>query len=199
MKSILMVILCAMVFTVSAQKKVGDAIENFKLKNVDGKMVSLTDYKDAKGFIVIFHCNHCPFSQAYEQRILELDKAYKSKGFPVLAINPNDATKVPDDSYEKMIARAKELQYTFPYLHDESQEVAKMFGAARTPHVFLLSADKKTGAWKVVYIGSIDNDTEGNNKDKVNYVEDAIGAVVNGKEPKTKETKAIGCTIKWKN
>ena len=99
--------------------KVRDVATDFKLKNVDGKMVSLKDYKEAKGFIVIFTCNHCPFAKAYEDRIVALDKKYKKLGYPVIAINPNNPAVQPDDSYELMITRAKEKGFTFPYLFDE--------------------------------------------------------------------------------
>ena len=176
--------------------KVGDKVEDFKLKNIDGKMVSLADFDQAKGFIVIFTCNHCPYAKAYEQRILELDKKYASKGFPVIAINPNDPTKVPDDSFENMTKRAKEKGYSFPYLFDESQQVARKFGAARTPHVYVLS--KKDKNLEVAYIGAIDDNTEDAGAVKNHYVEDAVNALLEGKAVPVSETKAIGCTIKWK-
>ena len=117
--------------------KVGDVAADFNLKNIDGSMKSLAGYKDAKGFIVVFTCNHCPFSIAYEDRIIGIHNRFSSMGYPVIAINPNDVATVPDDSYEKMIERAKEKKFPFDYLHDETQEVAKRFGAARTPHVYV--------------------------------------------------------------
>jgi glutathione peroxidase-family protein len=179
--------------------KVGGYASDFNLKNVDGSFYSMKNDKNAKGFIVIFTCNHCPFSQLYEQRIIELDNKYRSQGFPVVAINPNDAKKVPEDSYEEMIKRANELNFPFPYLHDETQQTARQYGAMRTPHVFVLVKDKeKKDAYKVAYIGAVDDDTENVKKDKVKYVEDAVDALLKGKEPKVKETKAIGCSIKWK-
>src|SRR4051812_48792394 len=118
MKTIILTVLTAfMAVTAFSQGySVGDYAKDFKLKNVDGKMVSLADYKDAKGFIVIFTCNHCPFAKAYEDRIIALDKKYAPKGYPVIAINPNDPSVAPDDSYDKMIERAKEKGFTFPYL-----------------------------------------------------------------------------------
>src|SRR5215510_8080340 len=123
--------------------KVGDNVKDFKLKNVDGKMVSLADYQSAKGFIVVFTCNHCPYAKAYEQRIMDLDKNFRSQGYPVIAISSNDPSTIPDDSYGNMVKRAKEKNYSFPYLFDETQQVAHDFGAMRTPHVFVLS---KTGS-----------------------------------------------------
>ncbi|MCS6917430.1 MAG: thioredoxin family protein [Chitinophagales bacterium] len=176
--------------------KIGDAVADFRLKNVDGKMVSLSDQKEAKGAIVIFTCNHCPYAKAYEQRIIDLDKQFRPQGFPVIAINPNDPKRVPDDSFEHMVKRAKEKKYPFPYLVDETQQVARTFGATRTPQVFLLnrSGDK----WVVSYIGAIDDNTEDAGAVKNAYVINAINALLKGEEPPVRETKAIGCTIKWK-
>lgn len=176
--------------------KIGDVARDFSLKNVDGKNVSLADFKDAKGYIVVFTCNHCPFSQAYESRIMSLDKKYASLGYPVIAINPNDVKSVPEDSYENMVARAKEKKYTFPYLYDESQQIASTYGAARTPHVFVIQ--KVNGNNILKYIGAIDNNADDANKVTAKFVENAVDALLAGKEIPLAETKAIGCTIKWK-
>ncbi|HKR03842.1 MAG TPA: thioredoxin family protein [Bacteroidia bacterium] len=175
---------------------VGDKAADFKLKNVDGKMVSLADYKEAKGFIVIFTCNHCPFAQAYEQRIIDLHNKYASQGFPVLAVNPNDKNVEPDDSYENMISRAKEKNYPFPYLYDETQEQARAYGATRTPHVFVLG--KKGTDFVVQYIGAIDDNTDDPSAVKTKYVENAVEELLTGKKVSNNFTKAIGCTIKWR-
>ncbi len=176
---------------------VGDKARDFKLKNVDGKMVSLANYKSAKGFIVVFTCNHCPFAKAYEQRILALDKKYASLGYPVVAINPNDKDVVPDDSPENMAVRAKEKNYTFPYLYDETQEIAKTYGAMKTPHVYILT--KKGGDLKVEYIGAIDDNSDDPAAVKTKYVENALTEIMAGKPVTTGTTKAIGCSIKWKS
>ncbi len=175
---------------------VGDTVKDFSLKNIDGKMVSLADFKNAKGFIVTFTCNTCPYANGYESRIMELDKQYASKGFPVIAINPNDVERVPEDSMEAMKMRAQEKGYTFPYLRDDSQEVAQAFGATKTPHVYVLS--NKNGTFKVEYIGAIDDNP--NDPDHVDqrYVADAVDALIAGKSPSIREKRAIGCTIKWK-
>ncbi len=174
--------------------KVGDTATDFKLKNIDDKMVSLADYKKAKGFILIFTCNHCPYSVAYEDRIIELDKKYKEKGFPVIAINPNNPEKQPQDSFEAMKVRAKEKGFTFPYLFDDGQKIYPQYGATRTPHVFLLN--KESGKLVVSYIGAIDDNYKDASQAKSKYVEDAVDALLKGKKPATTETKAIGCTIK---
>lgn len=183
-------------FTPDAGYHVGDKAADFKLKNIDGKMVSLANYKDAKGFIVVFTCNHCPFAKAYENRIIALDKKYSAKGYPVIAIQPNDASVVEEDSYANMQARAKEKGYTFPYLLDETQATAHAFGATRTPHVFVL---QKSGGDNIVkYIGAIDDNSDDEKAVKEKYVENAVDALLAGKPVATTSTKAIGCTIKWR-
>ena len=173
---------------------VGDVATDFSLKNIDEKNVSLKDMADAKGYIVIFTCNHCPYAKAYEDRIIALDKKYKEKGYPVVAINPNDPEKVKDDSFEKMQERAKEKGFTFPYLLDEGQKIYPQYGATKTPHVYVL---EKTDNGNVVkYIGAIDDNYEDESAVTVKYVEDAVDALLEGKEVPVKETKAIGCSIK---
>ncbi|TAE85243.1 MAG: thioredoxin family protein, partial [Bacteroidetes bacterium] len=175
---------------------VGATAIDFKLKNVDEKMVQLADYKKAKGFILIFTCNHCPFSQAYEDRIIALHKKYEPKGYPVVAINPNDASREPEDSYVNMKLRAKEKKFTFAYLYDESQQIAKTYGATRTPHVFVLQKNKAGN--QVMYIGAIDDNYEDVKQVKEKYVEHAVDALLAGKTVNQTLTKAIGCGIKWK-
>ncbi len=176
--------------------QVGDKAADFKLKNVDGKHISLSDYEDAKGFILIFTCNHCPYSVAYEDRIIELDKKYKDKGFPVIAINPNDPDLFESDSFENMIKRSDEKAFTFPYLFDEKQDVYKRFGATKTPHVFILSTKK--GMHTVEYIGAIDNNYKSAAQATKHYVSNAVDALLKGKKPMVTATKAIGCSIKTK-
>jgi|SRR6185312_13991740 len=183
-------------FTVTGYN-VGDKAMDFKLKNVDGKMVSMSDYKTAKGFIVVFTCNHCPFAKAYEDRIIALNTKYASQGYPVIAINPNDAKQVDEDSYTNMQARAKAKNYQFPYLVDETQNVAHSYGAAHTPHVFVL---QKSGSNFVVkYIGAIDDNSDDASAVKQKYVENAVDNLLAGKPVEPSSTKAIGCTIKWKS
>ena len=182
-----------MSFTNPTGYKVGDKATDFKLKSVDNKMYSMADYKDAKGFIVVFTCNHCPFAVKYEDRIIDLAKKYKSKGYILLAINPNDPAAQPEDSFELMQKRAKEKKFTFPYLFDEGQKIYPQYGATKTPHVFLL--DKNL---VVKYIGAIDDNVEDASQVKEKYLENAIAALEKGDEPTPNTTKAIGCTIKVK-
>ncbi|KOY52310.1 thioredoxin family protein [Polaribacter dokdonensis] len=178
----------------TATYKVGDSIEDFSLMNIDDKMVSLADYTSAKGFIIIFTCNTCPYSVANEDRIIALNNKYASKGFPVIAINPNDPDVVPDDSFAAMKVRASKKGFNFPYLLDKGQKVYPKFGATKTPHVYIVSKPEM----KVEYIGAIDDSSR--NPDAVNekYVENAVDALLVGKKIDKTTTKAIGCSIKTK-
>lgn len=171
--------------------KVGSKVEDFSLKNVDGSMVSLSDYSGEEGVVVIFTCNHCPYAIAYEDRIIDLHNKYASKGYPVLAINPNDPKVQPDDSFDKMVERAEEKKFPFKYVFDENQEVYPKFGATRTPHCFLIDKDMR-----VRYIGAIDDNYKSADEVEKTYLEDAIEALSTGKNPDPSFTKAIGCTIK---
>lgn len=173
---------------------IGDEATNFNLKNVDGKMVSLSDYPKAKGFIVIFTCNTCPYAVASEQRIVALDKEFKGKGYPVIAINPNNPKVQPDDTFELMQKKAKQAGFTFPYLYDESQTIYAKYGAKKTPHVYLLQ--KENGNHIVKYIGAIDDNVRSADDVKERFVANAVNELLAGKEVSVKETKAIGCTVK---
>lgn len=173
---------------------IGDKATDFKLLNVDGRYVSLSDFEDAKGFIVIFTCNHCPYSKAYEDRIIKLNKKYKPLGYPLVAINPNDPVVQPQDSYELMKVRAKEKEFTFPYLFDMGQKIYPQYGATRTPYVFLLN--KEGNELIVKYFGAIDDNYAEEGDVKTHFLSDAINALMNGSPIPNPITKAIGCTIK---
>jgi peroxiredoxin len=176
--------------------EVGDIAADFKLKNIDGKMVSLADYKDAKGFIVIFTCNTCPYAVMYEDRIIDLDKKYASKGYPVIAIMPNDTDIKPGDNMEAMKARAASKGFTFPYLIDKEQEVYPQYGATKTPHVYLL--EKTNAGNEVKYIGAIDDNYKDAAAVSTKYVENAVDALLEGEKVSETKTRAIGCSIKAK-
>ncbi|MDD3078382.1 MAG: thioredoxin family protein [Paludibacter sp.] len=176
--------------------KPGDVATDFKLKNIDSKYVSLADYKKAKGFIVVFTCNHCPFAKAYEYRINALNEKYAKLGYPVIAINPNDPEIEPTDSYEAMKERAKEKGFTFPYLIDEGQKIYPQYGATKTPHVYVLQKEK--GKNIVRYVGAIDNNYKNPAEVTEKYVESAVDALLSGKEVAKPVTVAIGCSIKTK-
>lgn len=174
--------------------EVGDVAADFSLKNVDGTMVSLSDFDSAKGFLVIFTCNTCPYAQAYEDRIIALDANYKQQGVPVIAINPNDPSAKPGDSFAKMKERAINKGFSFPYLIDEGQNIYPQYGATRTPQVFLL---EKTAKGNVVkYIGAIDDNYQDASQVDEKFVENAVDAMLAGNEINPKTTKAIGCGIK---
>lgn len=170
---------------------VGDIVEDFALINVSGDTISLSDFRDEKGIIVIFTCNHCPFAQLYEQRIIDLHRNFAPKGYPVLAINPNSPLIAPEDSFEKMQERARTKHYPFKYLFDEAQTVYPKFGATRTPHVYVLDENRA-----VQYIGAIDNNPEAPNASTQRWVENAVNALLRGEKPNPPSTKSVGCTIK---
>lgn len=172
---------------------VGDTAPNFKLKDVSGEEISLANYKDAKGFIITFTCNTCPYSVMYEDRLIELHKAYADKGYPVIAINPNDPEVRAGDSFDAMKVRAKEKAFPFRYLFDEGQKVYPAFGASRTPHVYILDNTRK-----VRYIGAIDDNAQDAEGVSEKYVELAIAQLMTGQDPNPDFTKAIGCSIKVK-
>jgi peroxiredoxin len=174
---------------------IGDKAANINLKNVDGSMVSYDDYPEADGFIVIFTCNTCPFAVASEDRIIALDKEFKKKGYPVIAINPNNPEVQPDDTYELMQKKAKEKGFTFPYLYDESQSVYATYGATKTPHVYLLQKTAD-GDRVVQYIGAIDDNVRDGSAVKERFLANAVNELIAGKEVTVKETKAIGCSVK---
>jgi peroxiredoxin len=176
--------------------KPGEKAPVFKLKNVDGRMVSFENYPEAKGFVMVFISNTCPYSKAYEQRIIDLDKKFSPLQFPVIAINSNDPEISTGDSFSKMKERAKLKHYSFPYLCDNKQLVADLYGAKSTPQVFILS--KKGDDYTIEYTGAIDNDTQNKNPQKINYTADALNALINNNKPAINSTKAIGCSISRK-
>ncbi len=196
-----LILACLSMFLISAVNaqtgyQVGDLASDFNLKNVDGKNVSLANYKNAKGYIVVFTCNTCPVSKAYESRVEALNKMYAAKGYPVVAVNTNDPVASPGDTYTKMQERAKEKSFSFAYLEDPNHVFTKKYGAQRTPHVFVLQKTAKGN--EVAYIGAIDNDQQEANPQRDNYVQNAVNQLLKGEKPSVASTKAIGCTIKWK-
>lgn len=177
---------------------VGDIAPDFNLKNIDGKMVSLESIKNEdgsapQGYIVTFTCNTCPFAVMYEDRIIDLHNKYAAKGYPVVAINPNDPEVKPDDSMDAMKKRSADKGFPFVYLFDDGQQVYPQYGATKTPHVFLLDNTRK-----VRYIGAIDDNAQDAAAVSKHYLEDAIAAVEAGNDPDPNYTKAVGCSIKVK-
>lgn len=173
--------------------EIGDIATDFSLKGIDDQNHSLSELKDVKGYVVTFTCNHCPYAVMYEDRLIDFHKTYAAKGYPVIAINPNDPAVEPADSFEGMKERAKEKEFPFLYLFDETQEIYPQYGATKTPHVFLLDKDLT-----VRYIGAIDNNARDASAVTEKYLENAIEALESGKDPDPATTKAVGCSIKAK-
>ena len=173
--------------------KLNEPYINFLLPSTDGNDVSLDMASLGEYKLVIFSCNHCPYAQAWEDRIINIQKKYKSSGLSTIMISSNDAEKYPEDNFTKMKERHSEKKFNFSYLYDETQEVAKMYGAERTPEVFLFN---ELGLLK--YQGTIDDNYENEKNVNKKYLEDAIESIIQGKDPEISSTDPVGCTIKWK-
>src|SRR5258706_9678379 len=159
------------------------AASDFKLKGTDGKTYSLDSFKDAKALVVIFSCNHCPYVKAYEDRMIGVQKDYFAKGVRFAVINSNDDSTHPDDSFENMVRRAKEKGFNFPYLRDDTQAVARAYGATHTPHLFVFGPDRR-----LAYTGKIDDNWEKPEAAKQHYLRGAMDAILAGKNPDPAET-----------
>ncbi len=173
--------------------EIGQRAPDFTLPGADGKDHSLNSYKEKKIVIVVFTCNHCPYVQAYEDRLLSIQRDYADKGVQLIAINPNDSSGYPEDSFDNMVKRAQKKNFTFPYLRDKTQRVARSYGAEYTPEVFVLNS-----RFEVRYIGRVDDNWQNPDKVKTHDLRNAINAVLAHKKVENPVTHAIGCTIKWK-
>ncbi|QKZ12047.1 thioredoxin family protein [Spirosoma sp. KUDC1026] len=174
----------------------GDVVVNFSLKNVDGKSVSLGDFRSQRGVIIVFTSNHCPFSNAYEERLMALNQKFVQQGFSVVAIMSSDQTAYADDTFEQMKERAKAKNYSFPYLLDDTQTVARAFGASRTPQVFVLN--QANGQFVLEYTGAIDDNPQDQAEVQRQYVDEAVSNLLAGRPVQSPITKPVGCAIKWK-
>lgn len=175
--------------------KIGEAAPSFHdLAGVDGKSHGLADYADAPVLVLLFSCNHCPYVQAYEDRLIDLQARYASKGVRFAAINANDSASHPEDGFDAMVRRAKEKKFNFDYLRDASQAVARAYGATHTPHLFVFDRNRK-----LCYTGRIDDNWQDPAAVRRPYLAEAIDAILKGASPAEPETFAIGCTIKWKS
>lgn len=163
------------------------------MKNVDGRELSIASVKGAKGTLVLFTCNHCPWVKAWEGRMVQIAAGARKRGIGVIAINPNDPAAYPEDSYENMQKRAKEHGYGFPYVVDSTSDVARAFGATHTPEAFLFDA-----RGTLVYHGAIDDNARQPAQVKARYLSDAVKGVAAGKPVPVAETKALGCSIKFR-
>ena len=175
----------------------GLEIQNFTLKSTDGKWVSLSDYPDAKGFIVVFTCNHCPFAKLYPERLNTLTTKYQAQGIPLLAISSMDTISYEEDTYLKMVRRAKKEGYNFPYLYDPDQAIAKLFGAEKTPQAFVLW--KQKDHFEVNYTGAIDDNGMNPKLVEKPYVQWAVDALLKQQEVSITKTSAVGCQIYFRN
>ncbi len=170
----------------------GDKAPAFNLKGTDGRMHGVADYADKPALVVIFSCNHCPYVQAYEDRMVAVQWDYKDRGVQIIAINSNDDKNYPEDSFEEMVKRAKDKAFNFPYLRDASQDVARAYGATHTPQLFVFDRERR-----LRYTGKIDDNWQTPSAVTKQYLRDALDALLKGSEPAEAATHAIGCTIKW--
>ncbi len=172
----------------------GDPAPDFALPGGDGRTWRLADFEGSPWLLVVFTCNHCPYAQAWEGRLIELQQRYADRGLRAILINPNETVHHPEDRSERMIARAREKGYPFPYVRDDSQEVARAYGALVTPHPFLFDAGRH-----LVYQGRIDDDHEHPEKVRRRYLADAIDRAMAGQRPEPDELPVLGCSVKWKD
>jgi len=173
------------------------------LPGIDGKSYSSGDFRNKEILIIAFSCNHCPYVQAYEERMISLQEDYSSRGVQLIAINSNDTKNYPDDKFEDMVKRGKKKGFNFLYLRDEDQSVAGAFGATHTPEFFVFSRAPLPGntsapGWTLRYIGKMDDNWKNPQDVKEHYLRDALDAILSGLEVKVPKTFSIGCTIKWK-
>ena len=194
LKLLLFTMLLATAISAQNGYDIGALAADFNLENIDGSFVSLSDFNESKGFIVVFTCNTCPYAVAYEDRIEALNKKYAKKGYPVIAIMPNNTEIKPGDSLDAMKKRANKKGFTFPYLIDREQAVFPQYGATKTPHVYVLQ--KNNEMLIVRYIGAIDDNYKDADKVVLKYVEDAVDALLMNRQVPVSKTRAIGCSIK---
>lgn len=172
---------------------IGAGAPPFDLPGVDGRNHALSDYSESPALAVVWSCNHCPYVQAWEGRMRQIQADYANRGFRLVAISSNDARSYPEDSFDGMRARARQQDFNFDYLYDADQSVARAYGAERTPEVFLFDGDRR-----LVYHGAID-DSRDEDQVSSDYLRDAVDAVLAGRQPDTTDTPAVGCTVKWLN
>ena len=171
---------------------IGDKAPGFQLQGVDGRTHRLEEFAGTPVLVVIFSCNHCPYVQAYEDRMIDIQRDYQTRGVQLIAINSNDDVNYPEDGFNAMVERANARAFNFPYLRDASQDVAKAYGATHTPQLFVFDQGRK-----LRYTGKIDDNWQNPAAVKKQYLREALDALLGGAAPAEAETHAIGCTIKW--
>jgi peroxiredoxin len=178
------------------KKTAEKTVIDFSLKNTDGKFISLKDYPNAKGFMIVFTCNHCPFAKLYPERLNVLNEKYVALGVPLIAISSTDTIQYETDGYIYMVEKAQKEHFNFPYLYDGNQKVAKHFDADKTPHAYLIW--KENNKWLVKYNGAIDDNGAEPEKVENAYLSVAVEALLNGNRPQISETKSIGYQIHFR-
>jgi peroxiredoxin len=173
--------------------KIGSDLPHFRLKGTDEKMHSTDAYSEKRILVIVFSCNHCPYVQAYEERMKGIQREFGGMGVQLIAVNSNDESGYPEDSFENMKKRAVDKGFNFPYLRDEDQSVASKFDATHTPEIFVFDGNRK-----LVYHGKIDDNWMEPERVRTRYLKDAIEQLLRGEEISVPETFSIGCTIKWK-
>jgi peroxiredoxin len=182
---------------------IGSEAPLFKnLRGVDGQLYSLDDFRGKRILVMMFSCNHCPYVQAYEDRVIAFQNDYGRQGVQLVAINSNEEEHYPEDSFGEMVKRAKSKGFNFPYLRDEDQTVAELFGATHTPEFFAFSSEAPYGGrgtgWRLRYHGKMDDNYQHPSAVSRKYLREAIEAILGGTVVIEPETHSIGCTIKWK-
>lgn len=172
--------------------RIGDPAPDFSLPGTDSRTHSLDSFTDRSILVIVFSCNHCPYVQAYEDRLVAIQRDYTDRGVQLIAINSNDDTNYPEDSYDNMVMRAKAKDFPFPYLRDASQDVARRYGATHTPQLFVFGRDRR-----LRYTGKIDDNWQRPQAVRRHYLRDTLDALLKDVDPQEAVTHAIGCTIKW--
>jgi peroxiredoxin len=175
---------------------VGDVVADFQVRNTDNQLINLTNYANQKGVVIVFMAHHCPFSKAYEDRLMTLHNRFAAQGFPMLAVQTSDVTVYPEDAPEVVKNHARDRGFNFPYTIDETQTVARAFGASRTPQAYVLTVT--SGKFVVQYIGAIDDNPQDAAGVQKRYLEDVLTSLTSGRVLTTTVTRPIGCAIKWK-
>jgi peroxiredoxin len=177
----------------STMPPLGGRAEDFELPGTDGRLYSLASFKDKAVLVIVFMCNHCPYVKAVLGRLIDLQNTWGGRGVQLVGINPNDASRYPDDSPESMKALVDEKKIPFPYLFDESQETARAYDAVCTPDIYVYGRDRR-----LAYRGRIDDNWQHPEQVTENDLESALLALVEGREVAGEQMPSMGCSIKWK-
>ena len=175
---------------------IGQPAPDFDLPGVDGRNQRLSDFDGCRLLVVVFSCNHCPYVVGSEERMIKFALTYAPKGVAFVAVNSNETENHPTDSFEHMVERAREKNFPFPYLRDETQEIALAYGALRTPHYFVFDKDE-SGRRRLRYTGRMDDNPRTPGAQKTHELADSVDALLAGRRPPVEVTNPIGCNVKW--